>query len=82
MSSEADIDERVEEIVADRLRVDRSAFDDGTAFTDGSIDADSLDVVETAEAIDANLGVRVPDEALAEIETVGDLKAYVRDHHE
>lgn len=79
MSTGAEIDEAVEGIVADRLRVDRSAFDDGTPFEGETLDADSLDMVETAEAIDANLDVFVPDEALADLETVGDLKAYVRD---
>lgn len=78
MSSRGEIDEAVEEIVADRLRVDRSAFDDGTPFAGETLDADSLDMVETAEAVDANLDVYVPDEDLADLETVGDLKAYVR----
>ncbi|MFB6202534.1 MAG: acyl carrier protein [Halorhabdus sp.] len=82
MSSNREVDAAVEEIIADRLRIDQSAFDDETAFTDDVIDADSLDVVETAEAIDANLGVRVPDEDLEEMETVGDLKQYVREHHQ
>lgn len=82
MSSNREVDAAVEEIISDRLRIDQSAFDDETAFTDDVIDADSLDVVETAEAIDANLGVRVPDEDIEEMETVGDLKQYVREHHQ
>lgn len=82
MSSGAEIDEAVEEIVADRLRVDRSAFDDGTPLDGEVLDADSLDVVEAAEAIDATLDVYVPDEALADVETVGDLKACVRERAE
>ncbi|MFB6280869.1 MAG: acyl carrier protein [Haloferacaceae archaeon] len=82
MSAGEEIDDAVEEIVADRLRVDRSAFDDGTPLDGDALDADSLDVVEAAEAIDANLDVYVPDEALAEMETVGDLKSYVRDRAE
>ncbi|MDY6818178.1 MAG: acyl carrier protein [Halobacteriales archaeon] len=80
MSSSENIDETVEEIIADRLRVDRSEFDDETSFTGETLDADSLDVVEAAEAIDANLGVHIPDEDLEELETVGDLKTYIRDH--
>ncbi|MFB6303095.1 MAG: acyl carrier protein [Haloferacaceae archaeon] len=82
MSSGAEIDEAVEEIVADRLRVDRSAFDDATPFEGETLDADSLDVVETAEAIDAALDVYLPDEALADVETVGDLKSSVRERAE
>ena len=78
MSSDADVDGTIEGIIADRLRVDRSAFDDETRFAGETINADSLDIVETAEAVDANLGVHVPDAELEAIETVGDLKSYVR----
>lgn len=78
MSSEVDVDEAIEGIIADRLRVDRSAFDDETPFTGETIDADSLDIVEAAEAVDMNLGVHVPDAELEAIETVGDLKSFVR----
>lgn len=82
MSSGEEIDDAVERIVADRMRVDASAFDDGTPFEGEVLDADSLDVVEAAEAIDANLDVYVPDEVLADMETVGDLKSYVRERAE
>ena len=68
---------RVEEIVADRLRVDSDAFDDGTPFDGEALDADSLDLVEIAEAIEAEVDVHVPDEDLEDLETVGDLTAYV-----
>ena len=78
MSSEVDVDDTIEGIIADRLRVDRSAFDDETRFTGETIDADSLDIVEAAEAIDANLGVHIPDAELEAVETVGDLKSFVR----
>jgi len=68
---------RVEGIVADRLRVDSDAFDDGTPFDGEALDADSLDLVEIAEAIEAEVDVHVPDEDLEDLETVGDLTAYV-----
>lgn len=75
----ADLETTIDDIVADRCRVDREAFDNSTRFDGDVLDADSLDVVEIAEAIDANLGVYVPDEDLEEIHTVGDVKDYVRD---
>lgn len=71
--------EAVDEIVADRLRVDAGEFDDDSRFEEPPLDADSLDVVELAEAVDANLGVHIPDDELRELETVGDVKEYVRD---
>lgn len=66
----------VEAIVADVLGVESESFDDDSAFgTD--IATDSLDVIEIAETVEFDIGVRVPDEALDDIETVGDLKRYV-----
>lgn len=70
-------DDAVAAILADRLRVERSAFDADTRLDEAPLAADSLDRVEVAEAIEARLGIHVPDEALESIETVGDLKAFV-----
>jgi acyl carrier protein len=77
MSDTRDVSGRVERIVADRLRVDPDAFDDGTRFDGETLDAESLDMVEIAEAIEADVGVHVPDEALEDLETVGELETYV-----
>lgn len=72
-----DLDRAIDELVADRCGVGTDAFDDGTRFDGEVLDADSLDVVELAEAVDATFGVHVPDEDLEDLATVGDLKAYV-----
>lgn len=77
--STPDPDESIDNIVVDRFGVNRDAFDDATRFDGEVLDADSLDVVELAEAIDANLGVFVPDEDLEKMETIDDVKGYVRD---
>lgn len=81
MDSGADIGAAIDRIIADRLRVDQAEFGDETPFTGDALNADSLAIVETAEAIEANLGVRVPDETLQTVETIGELKAYVREQH-
>lgn len=78
MSDATDLNRKLEGIVADRLRVDHEEFDDSTTFDD--LEAESLDMVEIAEAVEADVGVHVPDEDLAEIDTVSDLKAYVTAH--
>lgn len=75
----AELDDTIDGIVADRCNADQGAFDDSTRFDGDALDADSLDIVEMAEAIDAELGVYIPDEDLEGLETVGDVKAYVRD---
>jgi acyl carrier protein len=77
MADSERLDSRIESIVADRLRVDADAFDESTPFDGPTLDAESLDVVEIAEAIEADVGVHVPDEALSNIDTVGDLREYV-----
>lgn len=66
----------VNEIVADRLSLNQDEFDDGTHFEE-DLDAESLDIVEIAEAIEATIGVHVPDDDLADMATVGDIKTYV-----
>lgn len=66
----------VDEIVAERLGLAESDFDDETRFEE-DVDAESLDLVELAEAVEATVGVHVPDEDLADLETVGEFKAYV-----
>ena len=80
MTATEGVPDRVEGIVADRLRVDSDAFDDETPFDGDTLDADSLDLVEIAEAIEAELDVHVPDEDLEDLDTVGDLTTYVDEH--
>ncbi|MHC3437772.1 acyl carrier protein [Natrialbaceae archaeon A-gly3] len=77
MSNTTELEAQLESIVADRLRVEVAEFDDSTEFED--LEAESLDMVEIAEAIEADVGVHIPDEDLAEIDTVADLKSYVAD---
>lgn len=79
MVDTTDIDAQIETIIADRLRVDSNSFDDSTEFEGETLNVESLDIVELAEAIEAELGVHIPDEDLADLERVGDLKEYVRE---
>lgn len=79
VSDSADLDRAIDELVADRCGTDRDAFDDATRFDGEVLAADSLDVVELAEAVDAEFGVHIPDGDLEDLATVGDLKAYVAD---
>ncbi|GAA0682237.1 acyl carrier protein [Natronoarchaeum mannanilyticum] len=79
MIDSTDTGEHIDTIVADRLRVETESFDDSTELKGETLDAESLDLVELAEVIEADLGVHIPDEDLAEIERVGGLKEYVRE---
>jgi acyl carrier protein len=74
--------DRVRRIVADRLGVDSEAVSAETEFAGETLGADSLDLVEVAEAIDDELDVYVPDRALSDVDTLADLTEAVRSHRE
>jgi acyl carrier protein len=47
------------------------------SFVD-DLDIDSLSMVEVAVAAEEKFGVRIPDEALAKLKTVGDAVAFIQ----
>ena len=49
----------------------------GASFVD-DLDVDSLSMVEVAVAAEERFGVRIPDEALAKLKTVGDAVAFIQ----
>ncbi|HEV2890261.1 MAG TPA: acyl carrier protein [Frankiaceae bacterium] len=49
----------------------------GASFVD-DLDIDSLSMVEVAVAAEEKFGVRIPDEALAKLKTVGDAVAFIQ----
>ena len=50
----------------------------GASF-DKDLDIDSLTMVEVVVACEERFGVRIPDEALEQLSTVGDAVAYIAD---
>lgn len=80
MADTEEVTADVERIVADRLRVDITAFDDETRFDGEILDAESLDMVEIAEAIEVETDVHIPDADLETLDTVGELTTYVNEH--
>lgn len=79
---EESVSAAVEEIIATTMQIDRRELEDETPFGADGLDADSLTIVEMAEIVDMKLGVEIPDEDLAELDTVGDMKTYISDRHE
>jgi acyl carrier protein len=79
-ASAADLDTVVEDAFVNRLDVARDALGDDIDL-EADLGVESLDLVEIAEAIEAEVGVHVPDDELARFETVGDVESYVRDEH-
>ncbi|WP_448530733.1 acyl carrier protein [Pseudothermotoga sp.] len=64
--------ERIKEIIADKLGVDIDEVTDDADLID-DLDADSLDLVDLAMAIEDEFGVTIPDEELEKIRTVRDV---------
>lgn len=66
----AEIIEEVTGIEPDEVTLDKSFIDD--------LDIDSLSMVEIAVQVEDKYGVKIPDEELANLRTVGDAVNYVQ----
>lgn len=73
MSTEAESTDN--EVVADRLSLERGSFGDETHFVE-DLGVESLDTVEPTEATEATAEIHVPDD-LANLKAVGELEADV-----
>jgi len=71
--------ERLRDIIADTLKVDKEKVVLEASFTD-DLKADSLDLVELIMAFEDNYGVEIPDEAAQQIRTVALALEYVKSH--
>jgi acyl carrier protein len=65
----ADIVNEVAGIPADDVQLDKSFTDD--------LDVDSLSMVEVVVAAEEQFGVKIPDEEVKNLKTVGDAVAYI-----
>ena len=66
----ADVSERVIDIVAEQLGVDKEKVKPETSFVN-DLGADSLDTVELVMELEEEFNVNIPDDAAEKIETVG-----------
>jgi acyl carrier protein len=65
----ADIVNEVAGIDADDVQLDKSFVDD--------LDVDSLSMVEVVVAAEEKFGVKIPDDQVKDLRTVGDAVAYI-----
>ncbi|RCW61991.1 MULTISPECIES: acyl carrier protein [Halanaerobium] len=70
--------ERVIDIVAEELAVDRDEVTEDSSFIE-DLGADSLDVVELVMAFEEEFDVEIPDEDAEDIRTVEDAVSYLED---
>ena len=64
--------EKLQDIIADQLDVDKADVKPDTKLVD-DLDADSLSVVEIQMAIEDEAGVKIPDEDVQKLVTVQDI---------
>jgi len=78
-TSSTEVVERVKDVVAEQLGVDRAKIQSESSFI-GDLGADSLDSVELVMAFEEKFGVSIPDEEASKIKTVQDAVDYISAH--
>jgi acyl carrier protein len=69
--------EGLAEIVNEITGIKKDQIVESATFVD-DLDIDSLSMVEVAVAAEERFGVRIPDEELAKLKTVGDAVAFIQ----
>lgn len=69
----------IAEILNEVADVEVSDVTDDKSFTD-DLDVDSLSMVEVAMAAEEKFGVKIPDDELPNLKTVGDVVTYITAH--
>jgi acyl carrier protein len=77
MSNVTAVQERVIEIVAEQLGVDREKVTPETSFVN-DLGADSLDTVELVMELEEEFEINIPDEEAEKIQTVGQAIEYIK----
>ena len=74
--TEAEIEAKVIDIVAEQMGVDKSEIGRETSFTN-DLNADSLDTVELVMEFEDEFELSIPDEEAEKIQTVGQAIEYI-----
>lgn len=74
-----DLSDRVQSIVADQLGVELAEVTKDASILD-DLGADSLDLVELVMTLEEAFNIEVPDEAVEEMRTIGDVQRFVESH--
>ncbi len=73
--------ETIAALIAEQFNVDREDISEDTDILE-DLNATSMDAVDLIVAIESATDIEIPDEAVDEIHTVGDIVAYIRAHSE
>ena len=74
----ADLEEKVKEIIAKELGVEREKLTNDASFME-DLGADSLDTVELVMEFEKEFNIDIPDEDAERLRTVGDALAYLNE---
>ena len=77
----ASVSERVIDIVADQLGVDKEKISHETSFVN-DLGADSLDTVELVMELEEEFDINIPDDAAEKIQTVGQAIEFIEKSQE
>lgn len=73
--------DKLKDIIAEQLGVDADEVTNEANIQD-DLGADSLDVVDLITTIEDEFDISIPDEAVEEIKTVGDIANYIEKNTE
>ena len=68
--------DKIKDIIVEQLDVEEDAVTMEASITE-DLGADSLDVVDLVMSIEESFDVEIPDEAVENIKTVGDIVKYI-----
>ena len=77
----ASVEERVTDIVAEQLGVEKDKVSSETSFVN-DLGADSLDTVELVMELEEEFDINIPDEAAEKIQTVGQAIEFIEKSQE
>lgn len=71
--------EKIVKIICDEFDIDDVEITYETTLTD-DLGIDSMDLVDLVMSLEDEFGLELPDEALEDMSTVGDLVKYIEEH--
>ncbi len=76
---EKEIREKVVKVVKEKLSVEDDKIVDSAKYVE-DLGADSLSLVDIAMALEDEFGMKIPDEDIEKISTIGSTISYIQEH--
>ncbi|BAL80922.1 acyl carrier protein [Caldisericum exile AZM16c01] len=79
MMEETEIREKVKKVIIEKLGLEEDKIKDEAKYVE-DLGADSLALVDIAMALEDEFGMKIPDEDIEKITTVGSTIQYIKEH--